>query len=127
MTPVLVRVDVSSAVPPYEQVRIQIADLILSGQLPQDERLPTVRQLAADLGLAVATVARSYRELEAAGLVTSRRGAGTRVTFAARNTPALDEQLAQAARVFVTTGRGLAASDDQLLAAVRLALTTDHE
>ena len=43
------------------------------------QRLPAVRQLAADLCLAAGTVARAYAELEKGGLVLSRRGAGTRV------------------------------------------------
>ncbi|MEV0155969.1 GntR family transcriptional regulator [Micromonospora sp. NPDC050686] len=79
MTPIL-QVDVADPTPPYEQLRRQFVDLIGSGALPAGERLPPLRQLAADLGLAVGTVARTYRELEAAGLVRSRRGGGTRVT-----------------------------------------------
>ncbi|WP_406111849.1 GntR family transcriptional regulator [Streptomyces sp. NBC_01003] len=58
--------------PPYEQVRLQLADLILGGHLAENDRLPAVRQLAADLGLAAGTIARAYRELESANLVISR-------------------------------------------------------
>jgi GntR family transcriptional regulator len=65
--------------PPYEQLRRQFVDLIHSRVLGPGERLPPLRQLAGDLGLAVGTVARTYRELELAGLVHSRRGGGTRV------------------------------------------------
>jgi DNA-binding transcriptional regulator YhcF (GntR family) len=65
--------------PPYEQLRRQLAGLIRGGVLAPGERLPPLRQLAGDLGLAVGTVARTYRELEVAGLVVSRRGGGTRV------------------------------------------------
>ncbi|GAA3801732.1 GntR family transcriptional regulator [Streptomyces phyllanthi] len=120
MKPLTVRVDTASPVPPYEQVRIQVADLILGGHLVENDRLPAVRQLAADLGLATGTVARAYRELESAGLVISRRGAGTRVAPGAAPTP--ESQLAEAAGAYVTTGRRLGAGDDQLLAAVRIAL-----
>lgn len=74
-----VRVDTTSQVPPYEQIRAQLAALIRTGRLAEGERLPTVRQLAADLGLAPGTVARAYRELEATELIRTRRGAGTRV------------------------------------------------
>lgn len=59
--------------PPYEQLRRQFVELIHSGVLSAGDRLPPLRQLAADLGLAVGTVARTYRELEAAELVVSRR------------------------------------------------------
>jgi DNA-binding transcriptional regulator YhcF (GntR family) len=73
------RVDLASAVPPYEQLRVQIADLITLGTLRPGARLPSVRQLAADLGLAGGTVARAYRELEHAGLVEGRGRHGTLV------------------------------------------------
>lgn len=73
-------VDTASAVPPFDQIREQLAGLILAGSVGPDERLPSIRQLAADLGLAAGTIARAYAELEAAGLVTSARGRGTRVT-----------------------------------------------
>ncbi|MFG2451027.1 GntR family transcriptional regulator [Streptomyces sp. NPDC048512] len=121
MKPLTVHVDTTSPVPPYEQVRIQIADLILGGHLIDDDRLPPVRQLAADLGLATGTVGRAYRELEAAGLIRSRRGIGTRVTSSSAPTP--ESQLAQAASTFITSGRRLGASNDQMLTAIRIALT----
>lgn len=66
-------------VPPYEQLRRQLSDMICFGVLAPGHRLPPLRQLAGDLGLALGTVARTYRELEASGLIASHRGAGTRV------------------------------------------------
>ena len=75
----LLTVDTGNPTPPYEQLRRQLAELIQSAALAPGDRLPPLRQLAADLGLAVGTVARTYRELESAGLVSSRRGGGTRV------------------------------------------------
>ena len=79
------RVDLDDPTPPYEQLRRQLVGMIAAGDLRVGDRLPPLRQLAGDLGLAVGTVARSYRELETAGLVASRRGGGTRV--AATPTP----------------------------------------
>ncbi|WP_461187410.1 GntR family transcriptional regulator [Arthrobacter sp. Z4-13] len=73
-------VDLRSAVPPYEQIRSQISSLVAVGALSPGTRLPTVRSLAADLGIAAGTVARAYKELEAAGLVEARRRGGTVVT-----------------------------------------------
>ncbi len=75
----MISVDTSSPVAPYEQVRAQLADQISHGVLPIGTRLPTVRALAGDLGLAVNTVARAYHELELAGLVVTRGRAGTTV------------------------------------------------
>lgn len=80
-----VRVDVSSTVPQYEQLRAQLAALITAGSLADGQRLPTVRALAHDLGIAPGTISRTYRELESAGLVLTRRKVGTIVTARAEN------------------------------------------
>lgn len=82
MTALPVVVDPDSAVPPFEQVRAQLAAAITDGRLPVGLRLPPVRRLADDLGLAANTVARAYRELEAAGLVRTAGRAGTTVAAA---------------------------------------------
>ena len=79
----VVTLDPESPVPPFQQVRDQIADAIETSTLAPAVRLPTVRQLANDLGLAVNTVARSYRELELAGLVETRGRHGTFVSAGA--------------------------------------------
>jgi DNA-binding transcriptional regulator YhcF (GntR family) len=73
-------VDAGSGTAPYEQVRVQLVTRIGDGRLPAGTRLPTVRALAADLGLAVNTVARAYKELEADGFVATEGRRGTRVT-----------------------------------------------
>lgn len=70
-------IDLNTGTPPYEQVRTQISSLIAVGELPAGTRLPTVRTLAADLGVAAGTVARAYKELEAGGLVVTNRRQGT--------------------------------------------------
>jgi DNA-binding transcriptional regulator YhcF (GntR family) len=88
-------IDADSAVPPYEQVRLRIAELAADGTLAAGAKLPPVRQLAAELGLAANTVARAYRELEQAGLVETRGRAGTLVTARAGRTPAEAQQAAQ--------------------------------
>jgi GntR family transcriptional regulator len=116
-------VHTTSPVPPYEQIRSQLDELIRTGGLLPGERLPPLRQLAADLGLAVGTVARAYRELELAGQVSSRRGGGTRVA----DRPASDDRtdpvraLEGHAAVYVAAARRLGASDEDLIATVRRA------
>jgi DNA-binding transcriptional regulator YhcF (GntR family) len=84
----VLRVDHTSPVPPYEQLRTQIAEMIDAGTLATGDRLPPIRQLAADLGIAPGTVARAYSELERAGLVTSRRPHGTTVAAGVASRPA---------------------------------------
>lgn len=75
----MIPLDPGSPMPPYEQVRSGLAARITSGELPAGTRLPPVRTLAADLGLAATTVARAYRELEEAGLVETHGRGGTLV------------------------------------------------
>lgn len=72
-----IEIDPGSASAPYEQIRDRIVEVIRSGALPPGARLPTVRALAADLGLAVNTVAKAYRQLEAEGHVATRGRNGT--------------------------------------------------
>jgi DNA-binding transcriptional regulator YhcF (GntR family) len=76
----VVTVDPRSTTAPFEQVRSQLAAQIGDGTLVAGTRLPPVRRLAEDLGLAVNTVARAYRELETAGLVETHGRGGTVVT-----------------------------------------------
>ena len=70
-------IDLRTGTPPYEQIQTQISSLIAVGELPLGTRLPTVRALAADLGVAAGTVARAYKELESAGIVVTNRRQGT--------------------------------------------------
>lgn len=79
--------DATSEVPPYEQLRVQIASRAASGELPAGTKLPTVRALAADLHLAVNTVAKAYRALESDGVIATE---GRRGTFVASTTGAAD-------------------------------------
>ncbi|GAA1247613.1 GntR family transcriptional regulator [Kitasatospora nipponensis] len=72
-------IDHAAATPPYEQLRAQIAEQARAGTLPAGLKLPTVRALAEQLGLAANTVARAYRELEADGVVETHGRRGTLV------------------------------------------------
>ena len=112
--------------PPYEQLRRQFVDLIQSGVVSPGDRLPPVRQLASDLGIAVGTVARTYRELEAAGLVATRRGGGTRVQRGPvqRSRADLERALHEHAAIFLQQARLLGASNKEIRAAVADALRT---
>jgi DNA-binding transcriptional regulator YhcF (GntR family) len=98
-----VRVDPHAAKPLFDQLRTQIIDGIRDGKLSPGTRLPTVRELAAKLSLAVNTVARAYRELESAGVLETRGRFGT---FVARIDPA-DTAMATAAHTFASAARAL--------------------
>lgn len=72
----IVHVDPSAPTPVYEQMRSQIARMVVSGVLVPGAKLPTIRQLANDLGLAKGTVAKAYEALLRDGMVDAdgRRG-----------------------------------------------------
>jgi DNA-binding transcriptional regulator YhcF (GntR family) len=84
--------------------------------LPVGSRLPTIRQLAADLGLAAGTVARAYRELETGGVLRTGRRQGTVVAALPSHAP---DPLSAAAAEFVAIARSLGASEGEALNAVR--------
>ena len=117
---VALRLDPDDPTPPYEQLRRQLSAVIQSGTLAPQTRLPTVRQLAADLGVAAGTVMRAYAALEGDGLVVTRRGGGTAVSDAP---PALADgervrRLADMATSLVAQARRLGATDEEIRRAV---------
>lgn len=120
----MIDIDAGSAVPPYEQVRSQLAARIADGSLVVGTRLPPVRRLALDLDLAANTVARAYRELEEAGLVETRGRNGTVVTAAGDNARA---QVQRAAETYAASARALGISADEALRIVRSALRVPAE
>lgn len=107
--------DPTSTLPPSEQVRAAIEAGVADGTLPVGTRLPTVRGLATDLGLAANTVAKAYRELERSGVVETRGRAGTYVAV-----PGADasRELRAAAHAYVQRARQLGSDDAAALAAV---------
>ncbi|WP_405113881.1 GntR family transcriptional regulator [Micromonospora sp. NBC_01405] len=112
-------VDQASPVAPYEQVRGQLAEQIGDGRLPVGTRLPTVRRLAGELGLAANTVARAYRELEAAGLLETR---GRHGTFVAPGRDDAVDRLQRAAAGYAAEAARLGVAPDAALDLVRAAL-----
>lgn len=117
----IIEIHPSDPTPPYEQVRTQVAMMIQTGVLAPGTRLPPIRQLANDLGLATRTVARAYRELEAEGLVHSRVRHGTVVTRPGGrlSETEIHRQLTEAARAYLNTARLLGIPDDDAVHALR--------
>ncbi|WP_193312820.1 GntR family transcriptional regulator [Georgenia subflava] len=113
----MLRLDPASSVPPYEQLRTQITEQVAGGKLGAGDRLPTVRRLADDLGIAPNTVARAYRELEQDGLLDGRGRAGTFVADADG-----DHAAKAAARTYAETVRALGLDPSYALTLVRRAL-----
>lgn len=115
-------VDLGDPTPPYEQIRRGVIAQVQAGALRPGDRLPSIRVLARDLGLAAGTVARAYKELEEAGVLLTGRGAGTRVAEGAPRPPVLDEDLLRLAADAVEAARSDGHTDADILAAVRRAL-----
>ena len=83
-------VDNKREAPIYEQIYEQIKAQIISGELSEDEALPSIRNLAKDLRISVITTKRAYDELEAEGFIYTVAGKGCFV--AAKNTQLLREE-----------------------------------
>lgn len=92
----IIRLDVTSHIPPYEQLRAQLAVMITAGLLEPATRLPTVREMASVLAVSPGTVARAYRELALDELVT---GQGRHGTVVADDPPGSEPMIERAARL----------------------------
>lgn len=112
-------IDAGSAEPPFEQLRLQYAAAVREGALVPGAKLPTVRALAEQLGLAVNTVAKSYRALESDGVIETRGRSGT---FVAATGDAHTRGGQEAALAYVQRARHLGLGDDEVLDLVRSAL-----
>ncbi|MEQ8842741.1 MAG: GntR family transcriptional regulator [Acidimicrobiales bacterium] len=120
----ILHVDPATPVPVYEQIRSQIERMIASGALTTGVQLPTIRQLAADLGLAKGTVERAFQLLESDGLIETRGRAGTFVRAPPQVSDAnATAALREAGDRFAVVIRQLGLDEQSALTAVREALT----
>lgn len=115
----VVSVDPSAKTPPYEQVRGELARKINDGTLAVGTKLPTVRGLAAEVGIAANTIARAYRELEEAGLLETKGRSGT---FVSSSGDASKQRAREAAEEYAATTRALGLAPADALAIVKAAL-----
>lgn len=99
-----IAIDAGASVAPYEQLRTQISEQARSGVLPVGYKLPTVRGLAGELGLAANTVAKAYRALETDGVIETR---GRNGTFIAAAGDAAERAAAAAAAAYAEHARRL--------------------
>lgn len=102
----LILIDNKCGAPIYDQIFTQIKGHILSGELTQDEALPSIRGLAKDLRISVITTKRAYEELERAGFIYTVPGKGSFV--AAKNQELLREELLKKIEEYMTAIADLA-------------------
>lgn len=114
----------ASAIPPFEQLREQIRAAAADGSLAVGTKLPTVRALADQLGVAANTVARSYRELEQDEVIETR---GRNGSFVAPFGDASQRQAQVAADAFARRIRQLRVDSDAAIALVKRALESAGE
>lgn len=112
-------IDPTSAVAPYEQLHGAIVASVRDGRLAPGAKLPTVRGLAEDLGLAVNTVAKAYKALEADAVIEGR---GRNGTFVAEHGDAAERALQSAASEYAALAARLGVQASDAVAIVRTAL-----
>lgn len=112
-------VDAGSQVPPFEQLRVHVRDSVASGTLMPGNRLPTVRRLAEDLGLAANTVARAYRELESDGVIETR---GRNGSFVSSHGDPTERHAQDAAAAFAQRIRSLGFDSEEAIRLVTASL-----
>jgi len=118
---VLFHVNPSSGVPIYLQIETQVKNAIAAGALRADQALPSVRKLAAELGINPNTAARAYQNLERDGVISTVPGGGT---YVADNVPRFlkSEKLRRLqpyARQIAVEGAQLCLTDEEILRAVQ--------
>lgn len=119
------RLDAHTPVPPFEQIRAQLALGVASGRLRPGSRLPTIRTLALELDVSANTVARAYRELIGSGIAEAAGRRGTFITQAppiAHDVARRSELLSEAADRFARAAAESGATIDEALEAVISAL-----
>lgn len=67
----------SSSIPIYQQIKNSIIEQIMNNELQEDEMIPSIRNLAKDIGISVMTIKKAYDELESEGYIISTQGKGT--------------------------------------------------
>lgn len=115
----MLTIDPRSTTPPFEQLKLQLLDQMRSGELVAGTKLPTVRRLADDLGLAPNTVARCYRELERDGVIETR---GRNGSFVSLSDDTAERGAQEAAQSFAARIRSLGVDAERALDLARAAL-----
>lgn len=119
----------SSALPIYEQIKEQVKAQILSGELSENEMLPSLRQLAKDLKISVLTTTRAYNELEQEGFIASRQGKGFYVMSSSSNL--IQEQLIKevesSLQNAIQAAQRIPMSDNEIIGLLRLLLEVKND
>ncbi len=124
------QLDFRSGLPIYLQIVNQVQQSVISGDLKPGDQLPTVRTLALDLRVNFNTVARAYRMLDEARIISTQQGRGTYITEIPP--PEVTERLRQDAlqalvKRYVNEAKRIKSSNKEILDSVREQLRTERE
>lgn len=118
-----------SGVPIYEQIKGQIKEAIFSGELKEDELLPSIRQLARDLKISVITTTRAYNDLEQEGFVAQMQGKGCYVL--PRNTELAREnalhKMEDGLQAAIAAAKAEGISKEEIIERLRLLWEVDYD
>ncbi len=106
-----------SELPIYAQIKEQLKEQILNGQIPEGSTLPSIRQLAKEVGVSVITTTRAYSDLEAEGFIATMQGKGSVVL--SKDNSLLREQYLMRIEAGLTTAietaRAMGMSEEELM------------
>ena len=128
LSQLFVTVDSDLDIPPYQQIREQITAAIQRGDLAAGAMLPSVRQLADDLGVAPNTVVRAYNELQSDGWIISERRRGTQVVdrIPTANKRGRTNLLRESAQRFVALLSGRGYSEQEIFTEIKRLTSTSR-
>lgn len=117
-----------SELPIYAQIKEQIKEQILNGQIPEGSQLPSIRQLAKEVGVSVITTTRAYSDLEAEGFIASMQGRGSVVL--SKDNSLLKEQcllrIEEGLSTAIGTAKTIGMSEEELMAVFQNLLHTEE-
>lgn len=105
-----------SELPIYAQIKEQLKEQILNGQIPEGSTLPSIRQLAKEVGVSVITTTRAYSDLEAEGFIATMQGKGS-VVLSKDNSMVREQYLMrieEGLSTAIETARVMGLSDEEL-------------
>lgn len=110
----IIKIDMTGDVPIYQQIRNQIVYGVATGQLTIGERLPTVRQLAGEIGVNPMTVSKAYGLLKDEGIIVIDRRQGAKINRLPVDNKALDEEFDQKVKLLISEARMKGISQDKV-------------
>ena len=115
----MININPGSNVPIFEQIVVEIGKYIALGVLKPDEKLPSVRQLAKDLGINPNTVAKAYTECESLGLTYSQAGRGHFVSSKEESLDNLIDPIYDDLKFIIKRLNKLGVNNDEIIAYIQ--------